>query len=283
MASTGTPSVCSLNAARLLPTPEPGTIPESASCTVVQTRSGSRAASASTTSTICGRTLSAAPRTSSTLSTPVVPSTPGCTALTSRNPSSPASLADFRCRVTIRLRSVSGPTASGVTASLPRPATSTLSHPAVRRRSSAASAYAERAKALRSRRASAPSSSVRYVPTGLRSCRAPFSSRIFTTVVRMPRRSFVLAQTPESSVCSPALRRQSSCSSIARSVLAYIYCHLARSLPPYLAAYAKIFCKNMKKGIDFMKRTRYNVFLHGNVVLTFRQKRYWRRCSHAQH
>ena len=56
------------------------------------------------------------------LSMPVVPKTPVRTTETDENAAKSCGSEDFKCRVTIIPSAVSGPTASGVTARLPRQA-----------------------------------------------------------------------------------------------------------------------------------------------------------------
>ena len=73
-----------------------------------------------------------------------------------------------------------------------------------------------------SRRESASSSAVIYVPRGLPSACSPSAFVIFTTVMRTPCRSCSRAATPESCVCSCAERSYSALASIARSVLGCI-------------------------------------------------------------
>ena len=125
MANTGTPNVSWSRAARWFPTPEPGVMPVSLSCTVAHTRPTRREARASTAMTRAGCTSATSPRTASADSTPVVPRTPvRCTA-TGRNPAKCQGCAVMRCRVTRTLSAARGPTASGVMARLPRPMTST--------------------------------------------------------------------------------------------------------------------------------------------------------------
>ena len=120
-ASTGTPRVSLFSAARWFPTPEPGMMPVSESCTVAHTRSQRREARASMAMTRDGRTSATRPRTASADSTPVVPSTPVRNTATGRNPEKCLGMAAMRCRVMRMLSAARGPTASGVMAALPRP------------------------------------------------------------------------------------------------------------------------------------------------------------------
>ena len=101
MAITGTPSVSRSSPVRLLPTPAPGLMPVSVSCTVVLMRAARREASESTAMTRSGLQCSTTPRTISIVSTPVTPSTPGATALTARTgPGSASGRYCLMCRVT---------------------------------------------------------------------------------------------------------------------------------------------------------------------------------------
>ena len=86
-AIVGMPRVCRLIAMRLLPTPEPGLIPESATWIVVCSRSRRRAARASITITRAGLIRWTRAEIISPVSIPVVPRTPGERAQTARNPS----------------------------------------------------------------------------------------------------------------------------------------------------------------------------------------------------
>ena len=161
-AMTGTPKVSRLRAARWLPTPEPGTMPVLANCTVVHTRSMDREARASTAMMQPGRIFSATAFTSSPLSTPVVPSTPAAKAATGRKEPKCSGACSTRWRVTMVWSATPGPMASGVMARLPSPTTrhvassGSLSSPF----SSAAMAWAARPKASSSRRARASSCTV---------------------------------------------------------------------------------------------------------------------------
>ena len=83
----GTPSVSALIARRWFPMPEPGEMPEVPSWMLVASREAERAQSASMAMISSGFTSTAAPRTSSAVSIPVWPSTPGVTADISRPPS----------------------------------------------------------------------------------------------------------------------------------------------------------------------------------------------------
>ena len=77
-------------------------MPVSLTWTVAQTRAIRRAARASTATMKSGRTVSAAPRTSSADSSPVVASTPVRTAATGRSPENCCGMARSRWRVTSR-------------------------------------------------------------------------------------------------------------------------------------------------------------------------------------
>ena len=76
-AMTGAPIVSRVSARWWLPTPEPGVIPVSVTWMVEPMRRELRAASASTAITASGRTCSTMPCSTSAVSTPVTPSTPG--------------------------------------------------------------------------------------------------------------------------------------------------------------------------------------------------------------
>ena len=92
--------------------PEPGVIPAVDSCTAAHSRSGSQDATASTAITASGWICRTAAASSSALSIPVVPRTPGAMALTVENGAKTSGIVRFKCRVTIRFRSASGPTIS---------------------------------------------------------------------------------------------------------------------------------------------------------------------------
>ena len=124
-ATTGMPSVRALMALRWLPTPLPGISPVSPNCTVAHSRSRHRAASASMAMTAALPVACTAPRSSSSVSMPVAASTPGASAATGVKPRNCQGSARTMCRVTSRLSSASGPTASAVMPRLPSPATST--------------------------------------------------------------------------------------------------------------------------------------------------------------
>ena len=171
MANTGTPRVVRSMAARAFPTPEPGVIPAVDSCTAAHSRSGSQDATASTAITASGWICRTAAASSSALSIPVVPRTPGAMALTVENGAKTSGIVRFKCRVTIRFRSASGPTASGVTASLPSPATRTCAPTGSSARMCRDSSADCAAKAAGS--CAGIHSSVTYVPRGFPSARSP--------------------------------------------------------------------------------------------------------------
>ena len=82
--TTGTPSVSRFRGRRWLPTPEPGITPVSDSCTVRHSRSRDREARASTATTQAGLIFSHTARTTSPLSSPVVPITSAAREATGR-------------------------------------------------------------------------------------------------------------------------------------------------------------------------------------------------------
>ena len=145
-AITGTPSVSRSNAQRRLPTPEPGQMPVSDSCTALHSRSRRRAARASTAMTMAGSTRWTSPATASADSTPVVPSTPVRITATERKPENCRGMERSRCRVTSTLSAARGPTASGVMAGLPNPTTSAGPSAGSRARSSVPTARTARSK-----------------------------------------------------------------------------------------------------------------------------------------
>ena len=154
--------------------------------------------------TASGFMKSAAARTSSSASIPLVPRTPGFTQETLQNPENASGICAFKCRVTRRFPSVHGPKASGESASFPSPAQRTLPGLCKNCAASLEIASAAASKLPASRRESAVSSSVTYRPTGFPSARAPRSSRISTRVMWTPSASSSRATTPGSSVVSPA-------------------------------------------------------------------------------
>ena len=179
-----------MTAALSLPTPEPGTIPASVSCTVRHRRSSEAEARASTAMSRAGSAARQAERSSSADSMPVAPSTPGFTALTVVKAAKSSGMPRLRWRVAMTELTASGPTASGVISSLPSPATSVplpLSAGRRPRMSSASSpAASSNASDVRHIRGSRPS--VIYLPMGLHNERAPSSSSISTVVTSKPPR-----------------------------------------------------------------------------------------------
>ena len=127
MPITGAPREARSRGSRRLPTPEPGAMPPSQSCTVRPSRARLRVARASTAITAAGRSARHTAPTSSLLSTPVRPSTPARITATDRRSPRPILRAHSPCRwrVASTISAAWGPTASGVMAGLPSPATST--------------------------------------------------------------------------------------------------------------------------------------------------------------
>ena len=197
-------------------------MPLSESWTVRNSRPGSAAASASITITTSGCAVCMAHFTSSRLSIPVCANTPGWQAATRMSPGSASPCPACRWCVTIRFFTASGPIASGVMSRLPSPTTSACLHGPSSSRSARPTVRAALEKLPGSRRVSASSSAVIYVPRGLPSACSPSALVIFTTVMRTPCRSCSRAMTPESFVCSCAERSYNALASIARSVLGCI-------------------------------------------------------------
>ena len=124
IAITFTPRLSSFICFLLFPTPAPGDMPVSPICIVVLTLSTRLAASASIHITTSGLTLSTVPLIISTVSTPVIPRTPGAIEHTGLTESSIISgITVFKCLVTIIPSVTFGPKASGVTFQFPRPTT----------------------------------------------------------------------------------------------------------------------------------------------------------------
>ena len=221
-ASTGTPREARSRAHRWLPTPEPGAIPVSDSCTVRHSRFKDREARASTATTQAGFSLRHTAWTSSPLSIPVVPSTPADREATGRKAPKCSGICSTRWRVTRVCSWTLGPMASGVMARLPSPTTSTSPRPGTPSMSWASSpptARAARGKASSSRRARPSMVRVTYRPAGLPRASSPRSSRMCTVSVKNPSRVSVKASTPSSLAVCRALSSHSSLASRARSVL----------------------------------------------------------------
>ena len=211
------PTVSWLISALALPTPEPGEMPVLQICTVQPRRESLREARASTVISAAGEMRRIIPSSISTVSIPFCPSTPGITLATGRRCSKPMLFCNSLpiCRVEKINEPHSGPSASGVIWSLPRPATSISPSSGNSAVSSAAMVFALSVKSAK--RLKFGSSTVIYVPFFLFSLFSPFSLVILILVIFAS--PFFTSSHSIPSVSSGA--EISLCSS-ARSVLKFI-------------------------------------------------------------
>ena len=264
IAITGIPSDSWLSSDLVFPTPEPGLIPESQSCTVLLIRAARLEANASIAIIASGLTLSTTPLTTSIVSTPVIPSTPGAMAHEAgTSPSNASGMYCLICLVICTFDTTSGPSESGVTPLLPRPTTRIVLEELIfsRLRISSASNLVVSSNISFVRVSSSWESSVMYVPFFLPICFAATSFRILIRLISILPFCTVSSSIPDSSLLS-------SLSSAARSVYMCIcpsFCLISISLCTnmaiilqFLPQYIKKICNLCKKKLDYISLLCYN-------------------------